>query len=1517
MITPKKEKTGATGKAAGRAAAKGGQGSPAPAKKRGQQKSVASPISTGARGVLFEHRVQATRLLAMCLDMPCSGVPDNYSIVKIAFQGRVLGHNTDDVVLTIASPTGETGTVRTQMKRALTPTTKNSTFEEAVGLAWLDFKQPGFRAGVDSNVIVYQSASAKAMDAAVEVARMASTTSAALDWHTKVLAQGFSNDRNREAFKAIQAAAELYNKAEVSLEELHQFVVHLKFLHHDLDSDTTAEVAMQKLVLATAFIPNPETGRVWAQLVQVCADLNSTGGDIDLTTVQRHIGQQLAATFHTARVMRKQRESGQIHFAFPAAAGKGGATTPFLGFQPGLSSSVPQASPSYMESAPAGRPSSPNKIVARHLESIDGLRKDCRFADAMAQLKVLGQDMGDFDDHQRALWYWLRGMSRWHLDKEPVAAADDLIKAASLCDDEDKLAAARIRGLFLKKQVDEALTSGKQAMERFPESFVVWAAYTNARVLSGEQLTPDDIPSEHAGKALAWHLIAAAQERSGDVTAAYESARTALTKEEVTFFTKEMFLRYALQLVSDDGLALGYRMLSPEKHARLEAAIDAFSDRAKSLWSVQSPVAQAAALTHLGYAYILTRRPGEALALIEEVRARGAPSDASLYGVEIEALRDAGRGQEVLTKFESLLSELPDEALIAYAQIAAVAKDMTRVEAAEAEGARRTGRPDAERLQNALRLMRWNVLMMQCRGAELRMEVASAAITPASSSIPDLVFAARAHLAPGGDKALAEQMVDRVAALCTGGTRPEDAHIGARLLLHRQRYDAAAQVYAGILPSTSFSELHSDLLFCYMMTGQRAKARNLLESMAPEWKQSEAARHIAIEMAQHAGDWPLVADLAEIEVAAAPKQATSWLLRIMAAASMGSKGLDTVIGQAPEEVDGSLQEIGRLAAAEMRHGHVPKGLRRIYRFRRQRMGDVEAAALHLTAVFLLETALPELEIVPEVVGPGTSVELIDDEGNQRWLTIDPEGCSGLPPTDEFVCHKDAAATRMEGLRLGESFEMPQPFSEPKKYRVAQLQSAHRRLIENSHNAVNTALSPPRSMAAMSLRTGEDGTLDLTGIQRQLQQRVDFANETMDFYLKHSATLGILARRLGRDVIDVVRGWPSTGPKLAVGAGSQGYTELQGLLTSQTPWVVDLTMLTELATLNHLEVLQLLPKVIVAPATRDAVAAKLESTAAFRRSGALFTHDGQIGFREDTEQDWRREREFLQSIAQAIEDHCTVLPAYGPSVVEPNLVQISKVLSAEEYSVLLLCLEHGAVLLTLDDRLRKLAHCFEINSAWLQQLLIHVAHEGRITTLDYSLAVIKLMLWRRTFVALTVHDLTAMMDQGDNWLTIGVNGLRDYLVDPVVAFDTAAPVIVRFIGWLYCRGNCELGVALELIEYLVEALLRHPDCPADWVITCTMALWKELAMDGSDREDQLCVSEFVRRASARTKYQMKAVTVKAKVLHFMPMPRFVSGAIAEAEPVAREEVQDEKRASRLSEMSPTAPTEGRAPSAPEL
>jgi tetratricopeptide (TPR) repeat protein len=1481
---------------------------------RGRQKRVTSPKASGSRGVGFEHRVQAVRLLAMCLETPCPGVPDGHRIVKLLFQARLMGHNTDDLVVTIEGPSGQTATVRMQMKSTLAPTARNTVFEEAVGLAWLDFNQPSFARGSDVSLIVYDTHCSADMAPAVEVSRMAAASSLAKDWHLRVHAQHFSNAGNRIAYAAIQAAAELYNKAPVTLDELHQFVVHLRFLQHDLDSDNTVEVGFQKQLLNIIGVPIELVAGVWAQLVQLCFELNGVAGDVDLQTVSRHVGPSLAGLFQTARAVRQQLASPRIQLTAPVPAAGGGAfVTTTAMIQTGQSPAA--AAAAYVDSAPATRENSLNKQVSLQLEAIEALRKQGRFSDALERLEVLGQDFDGFDNHQRALWHWLHGTCRWHRDDNGEAAAQDFLLAAGLVDDEDKIAAGAIQAQLIRGQFQEAVELGQASLQRFPDSVHVWAAAANARALAGTTLTAADIPTAFEERAVVWQVLASSQERAGDLESAYESARVATTKSDATFFAREAMLRYALSMASKDGLTVGFRMPADSERQKLVAAIEAFADRPQSLWAVQSAATLVAAVTHLGFGYLLTGRAQDALNLIEEARSHGVVGE-STQRVQIAAMRDLGRTQEILSIFGGLLPTLTNDALVSYAQTAMELQDLSALRAAIDQGSARTDGPDADRLRSTLRLVYWEALIAEGRADELQAELGRIGVSPASTSVVELVFAVRASRLLDGDEALREQLIDRVEGLVRESAHGAEAYTGAKLLFSTGRLGAAAHVYERILPRGSFSELHTELLYCYLRTGQRAKARDLLRSMPDDWKQAHDARRMALELAQTTSDWALVGELAEIEIAVEPKHATGWMLRFISAINLEKDNVFALVGEVPETLEVSVQEVARLATAEMRYGHVDKGLRRVYRARRKHMGDVESAALHLTAILTAEAHVPPLHTSPDTVGPGTALVLEDEEGQQRRVTFDPADVGELPVTDEFVPAGHPLAKTLFGMRVGDEVQIEQTFGADKNYRLVALTTAYGRLLETSQSTVSTSITPSKYLTTVSLPTQEDGGLDFSQFQRQLEEQREFATTTLDLYKQHPAPLGMIANRLNRDVIELVRGWPSSGPKLEVCSGrvTLDLTELEDLLGTETGLVADLSMLTELATLGHLDALKHLKRVLVPTSTYDAVMSRLERETVFKPAGTMFTHEGQLGFHENSEDQWRREREFLENLARAIKSFCVVMPAYGPEKVDDQLHRFRNVLTSQEYDTLLLCLETGSNLLTLDDRFRKVGAIFSLKSVWPQELLRFLRHKGLLQPRDYSVAVITSLIRRRTFVMLHDEDLVFMMDQGDGWTTAGVNALRDYLVDPVLSFDTAWPVVVRFIGRMYRRGGCEFGVCLELIEYLVEALLRHPACPKNWLRDITTALCHALDLSGdADVDWRRLVVQAARKGALASRKAAQPVTVKARVVYCMVIPCFRNRRPAEGDssssmttPAINDQPRGDGGTTQVEQRPPTEP-----------
>lgn len=1434
-------------------------------KPKPQQKKVASPISTGGRGGAFEQRVQAVRLLAMCLGIPCAGLREGFVIVGLLFQGRGFDHNTDDLVVhAVSQSTGQKATVRMQMKRSLTATA-NDVFTEAVGLAWLDFIKPTFQRGLDDNLIVYHVSSSSSMEGAVEVVRLALASLSHESWYTRVHSEGLSNARNRTAYAAIKAAADQYNEATVRDEDLRQFALHLKFVPHDLDSDRTQEAGYQKQFIAQA-LPSRDSGAVWSQLLSVCAELNGTAGEIDLSSASAHLG-ELAQEFHTAKLIRESVRAYQMG-TIPVSQERASELTPLAEYlAPLLSVGRAAGSTLLTDDLPIASQGAETTFATRQLDRISTLHNDRRYKDALTQLELLEEELDTFDVHQKARWHFLRGMCFWHLGDDETASAD-LETAANLYTDDDRITAGHVRAQMLRNDVQAAVQVGQAAQARFPESYSVWIAFTNARILNKEQLTEDEIPAAFRDKSGAWQMLASSRAGAGDDLGAVDAIKTALEQPDSSIFIVENYLRFALRLATDNPFHVNTRSQPQDRRELILDAISKFEDREGALWAEQSPRTKTDVVFHLAYGYLLLGQPSQALDMIEQGRQRGVPEHETSARVELEALCDLNRESEAVDRFSGRLEQLADDALVIFGQACLVAGKEPLLEAAYDIQVQRPVTDESAKVLRILRHMRWESLLRQQRNDAVQQELSQLGVTPQNSNITDGVFAARAFI---DNDAMRQAFENRVAELAPQSNDLLELSMASQWMLHARRHDDAIVMLERVLPHDSFTPLHVDLLHSYALTDQRAKVRDLLDSLPGEWRQSEDARNVALNVYGNAGDWPKMREIAEMIVSEHPLDASAWLLLIQVLANVNPEQMDACIAELPPFMEGSAQDLLKLANAEISRGKPDRGIGRIYRTMRVSSGNLDAAAGHISLMVMGSGTVDAFLTNPVEVARGTSVELEDSNGGSGYVSIDLDVDPPLSPTAEFIPADSAQAVALMGLKVGETTSVRSLIG-VQTLKVKQIVTIHRRLLDLSYGQVSGAVVPSKSLVAMTIPTREDGQLDISFFIEQIERRKAQGLKTIGLYGQHMATLELIARMLGVDVIDLVTSWPDEGPLLEVSMGvGQTHDAFPVDAAGEIPWVVDLSMLVELATLGMLDVLEHIPRLYVAAATKQAIETKIESSARFRKGGTLFSHDGQLGMQEQTEESWHRERAFLDSICAAVDEYCEVVPAYGPPQLPAQMNTLRDILGDGEYATLLVCLEYGGGLLSLDARLRAIAGFLDIKGASPQMLLTNELISGRLAQGEYSRAIVQMVMSRRSFVSIQAADLIAMMGQGETFANIGINRLRGYLAEPNLTFDSAVPVVTDFVCLMFLQVRCNLGVMLQLIEYCFEPMFRHPSCPDDFYRLALARILLTLTGVEINSLARKAIRQRLHVAMQRAERPSKPVTLEAKVSFAYAVP----------------------------------------------
>ena len=248
--------------------------------------ALSNPFSTGGGGVDFEHRVQATFLLALLVEgfSPLLSFP----ITSIIFQGKRSRYDIDDVVVSVSSDT-YSAKMLCQIKRGITITENNDIFEAVIDSAWSDFNKPTFNKQTDKIVLISGSvASANSLRFIYDQANGASDAN---DFVDRIDRPGYSNGTNREKLNAIKALLKKANNDQyVTDEQLWEFCKIFTILVFDLDYESSVNEFLIHALIASNCKDNAAS--VWAQLVDFAARCDKAASHITLDKIPEHIKQK-------------------------------------------------------------------------------------------------------------------------------------------------------------------------------------------------------------------------------------------------------------------------------------------------------------------------------------------------------------------------------------------------------------------------------------------------------------------------------------------------------------------------------------------------------------------------------------------------------------------------------------------------------------------------------------------------------------------------------------------------------------------------------------------------------------------------------------------------------------------------------------------------------------------------------------------------------------------------------------------------------------------------------------------------------------------------------------------------------------------------------------------------------------------------------------------------------------------------------------------------------------------------
>jgi tetratricopeptide (TPR) repeat protein len=1380
------------------------QPSPKPVAATG--KRLSNPASTGGAGVTYEQRVQAVYVLAM-LSGSAVELARHERVIELRFQAGVHGYKTDDLVCTLQDDTGASQKALLQVKRDVRAVASDTDFVDALTAAWLDFQNPAcFTRGRDRIYLVYETTGGSSLEALGHLMGFARGSNSAADFLLKAEADWFSTEANRATLRVVREKLNSAAGRAISDDELWQFLAHWRLLQHTLQSvdapEETQRVNSIRLILGPGLAPDP--WGVWSQIVGASAQFNGSAATVTPASLGEYLPASVLKGFESYRTNGVAPPTDSL--ASSALIGQAplqlDPVTPLLPSAPSAAETAPTTTLGF----PSALPASVNKLVTRQLDGINERVKAGRYRDALAELTAIA-DMALFDDHQRARWHLMRGACHWSEGHMPEAAAD-FLRAAELFPDEDKMSAGKVRGLALKNDFSAAVEAANAATERFPESAYVWASWGLAKVLAGQPIALDDFPISRRDDADVLQLVAWSKRAQKDWPAAIDAALRAVAAKDSAFPARNAALAVVLEAVTDNPVVSAFRLLDDAARQALRTVVAAFEPRTERLWSLQSPDAQSGAATHLGIAYALLDDHATALDLVREAKTHGA-STPSLVRVELETLAETRPFEEFRARAKEAVGQLAEDGLVTLAQAASNNQDLELVEAAvEASKAL----PElSDQAADALQGIRWTAMWNSGRREDATAAV-EAAVIDDSESLPLVVAGTRLLLKSAQPKRL-NKLLRKAEQLANASGKPEERMLVADLLLDAKRFGQAAEQLNRLLPRGQHSEKHNRWLWALIRAGNWRAAKDLLDSFPPEWIHDERARGLAMELGTSAGDVQLLRKVADVEFERSPDQAASWIFRhTLDLQTMSFVELRDRLAPAPLTLKGSIRELTQLAAEELRLGLDSQGMRRLYRLRRLNAGAIESASALFIAFATAHEQLPDMEESLSAVQAASHVTLIDADGGRVHVTIDPVEVGELPATSEFKSSSAPNVARLLGKAPGDEVVVEQSFGMSRTYRVEAIKSAYRRLIELAMEDMQKSVTPIPHVSLMQMRHGPDGT-DFSEMLEQLKRKSAHVRQVFEAYQKGGITLGVLAMMLGRDTIELVRGWGTVGLgqklQVCIGTSDERMHALRLLADKDAAYVVDAATLAEMALLDVGEALAVLPKLYVSAETQAAVLRALEMSKRDRSSGQTFERDGRLGLVEFTEEQHAKNTAQLQQIADLMSKHCEVTPVYGPEAIPAEIAKLLKVLPDEDRQVLLLATEKGLRLFSLDFRLRSIAALMGIQGVWPQPVLMHATHGGVVSGVEYTRAVAQMFVGSRGFVSIGANELAFICHQGTPLLRFGMTKFMEHLRDPEADYKSAVAISRDFVELLMFSTCVYMGAVAELLKHMVESLMRHP------------------------------------------------------------------------------------------------------------
>lgn len=245
---------------------------------------LSNSFSTGNGGGNFERYVQTVFLLTLLID-GFSPILEK-QITQLDFQGKHLGYDTDDLIVTATGKMGPK--ILCQIKHDITITKRSLLFKEVINAAWSDFQKSIFNPETDKIVLATGILAKDTVFAFRYIYDQAISSGDEVDFIQRIQQSNYTSDAVREKFDVLKNTLALANGGiEPKEKKIWQFCKSFVLLVFDLDFQSSVN---QMLILSLIKCHSTADAKnVWSRLSEFVGKCNQSAACIKLENVPDEI----------------------------------------------------------------------------------------------------------------------------------------------------------------------------------------------------------------------------------------------------------------------------------------------------------------------------------------------------------------------------------------------------------------------------------------------------------------------------------------------------------------------------------------------------------------------------------------------------------------------------------------------------------------------------------------------------------------------------------------------------------------------------------------------------------------------------------------------------------------------------------------------------------------------------------------------------------------------------------------------------------------------------------------------------------------------------------------------------------------------------------------------------------------------------------------------------------------------------------------------------------------------------